>query len=1018
VAIELIDRGPGPPARQALARVVGAAKASDPLAPVTVVVATNAVGVASRRFLARDRGGIAGLDMVTIFRLAERLGAPRLAQAGRRPVSTAVLTAAVRAALASEPGLFAGIAEHPATERNIVRVHRELSELDDRQLATLAAQSPRSAAVIAIHHSVRSRLGPAWYGEHDLVDAAVTSLEAEPQQAAALGTVVWHLPDRLSAGQGRLGQAISRVAPSFAVVGLTGDPEADRPIHTTLRHLGVAPDPGGSPTDPARRVTPADVRSISVTDPDEEVRTAVRELVGRAATGTPLDRMALLFPREVPYQRLAHDQLIAADLPFHSVRGQPLAATVLAQRLLRFLALKDDDYARPAVLGLLCGDPTGDRTAEWETQSRAAGIVDGAAAWTDRLEAHADALRLRARSVGESKADGLQQAADHAAELSAAAVSLIEALEQGAGLTRWTDLAAWCTAAMTQHLASETERASWPETEAAAATQLTAVIQRLGALDAIDPVPTFLAFRRTVELELAERRIPHGRVGEGLLVGPLASALGIELDLAMVVGMAEGVIPATPTDDSVLPDRERSSVGEAMALRADGARLQHRDFLVAMAEAAELILVRPRSDLRRTLELPPSRWIPADAPAADIGSFIGGIATTRTHAHAQDWTLRQLLREGDADRPQESGRLDDLFEDPALRRAADLVDARHSGRFTRFDGNLAHLPMPSPLDQPQSATRLQAWAVCPHAYLMQHVLHVTPIEEPETIEEVSALRSGTLSHEILDRFVRSHLDRPAGQAWPPSAHAEIQALADQVFAEAEAQGGTGRAAQWSRYRARVRRELEEFLQRDTERMTTEHLAPTATELPFGLSDEDQPALPVPLGPDRRLLVRGAIDRIDRATDGRLVVTDYKTGRRQAYKDLDETNPHDHGVHLQLPLYGLAAQRWEGEPVAIDVRYWFVTEKGGFQDVGYRLTPEALDDSLGAIDRIVTGIEQGLFPAHPQQPVSYQHFVPCEFCDPDGLGTKDGYQRWLRIRQHPELTLYLDLIEPPELALDV
>lgn len=175
---------------------------------------------------------------------------------------------------------------------------------------------------------------------------------------------------------------------------------------------------------------------------------------------------------------------------------------------------------------------------------------------------------------------------------------------------------------------------------------------------------------------------------------------------------------------------------------------------------------------------------------------------------------------------------------------------------------------------------------------------------------------------------------------------------------------------------------------------------------------------VTLGPGREFAVRGAIDRIDRATDGHLVVIDYKTGRRDDYKDLSETNPHDHGEHLQLPLYGLAARRWDDDDGPVSVGYWFITEKGGFKPVGYQLTAGALDDSLEAIERIVTGIEQGLFPAHPQEPVSYQQYVPCEFCDPDGLGTKDGYQRWLAIKDEAGLATYLDLIDPPELALDV
>ncbi len=1019
MAIELIECVPGPPAREALARIVARAKTTDPLATVTVVVATNTVGVATRRFLGRSLGGVAGLDMVTAFRLAERLGTPALARAGRRPVSSAVLTAAVRAALRSDPGVFADIAEHPATERHIVRIHRELSELDTEQLATLARQSQRSAAVVALHQVVRDRLGADWFGEHDLVDAAVASLRADPQQAAELGTVIWHLPDRMSGGQGRLGQAIAAATPSVAVLALTGETDADRPARVTLSHLGVTAGAGAAPESP-REGSSGSVRSVSVTDPDEEVRTALRELLVHADRGVPLDRMALLFPREVPYQRLIHDQLTAARIPFQSPRGRPLATTALARLLLRFLALGDDDYARPAMLGILCRDPTGERSAEWEAVSRAAGIVSGAGEWTERLTAYAEAGRADGGARARTRADERGEAAARAIELGTAAGALIADHQRGTGLTSWSDLAAWLTTAVEDHLATDAQRASWPEPESAAAAQVVALVQRLATLDAIEPAASFPAFRRTIELELTERRMRHGRVGEGVLVGPFSAAVGVELELAVLVGMAEGVVPATPTDDSVVPDHERASVGEALLRRVDRARQQRRDFLVALAEARQTVLVRPRSDLRRTLELPPSRWIPADATAEDIDSFVAGVATTPMPATGQDWALRQLLRAGDAPASGLSSadpRLGRLA-DPPLQRGAALVEARHSRAFTRFDGNLTHLDMPSPLGQAQSATRLEAWAICPHAYLMQHLLHVTPVEEPETIEEVSALRSGSLYHEILERFVAGHLDRPTGHPWTPSSHTQIQALADQVFAEAEADGGIGRPINWSRYQARVRRELDEFLRRDGTRMATEGSTPVATELPFGLSDDGRPALPIDLGDQRHVVMRGVIDRIDRTADGRLVVIDYKTGRPNAYKDLAETNPHDHGIHLQLPVYGLAAQRWAGDDRPVSVGYWFVTEKGGFRWIGYPLTADALADALDAIDAIVTGIERGLFPAHPQEPVSYQHFVPCDFCDPDGLGTKDGYQRWLTIKHTPELTPYLDLIEPPELALDV
>src|SRR5690606_24532234 len=101
----------------ALRDAVSAAKAGDALAPVTVVVPTNHVGVTARRLLASGAlggvasggTGVAAVGFVTAYRLAELLGAASLAAAGRRPVSTPVIAAALRRALADDPGIFAPV---------------------------------------------------------------------------------------------------------------------------------------------------------------------------------------------------------------------------------------------------------------------------------------------------------------------------------------------------------------------------------------------------------------------------------------------------------------------------------------------------------------------------------------------------------------------------------------------------------------------------------------------------------------------------------------------------------------------------------------------------------------------------------------------------------------------------------------------------------------------------------------------------------------------------------------------
>ena len=183
MAVDVVTVPYGEPAARALFDAVVAAKGGDPLAPVTVVVPTNYVGVAARRLLA---GGTLG--RVTARRrrrrrshVPHRVPAGRAARvrraspgAHRRPVSTPVLAAAVRAVLADGPGDVR--ARSPTTPRPRPRWstrYRELSAVDDAALDALVRTGRRAADVVRITRRARAALAPEWYDERDLMDAAV-----------------------------------------------------------------------------------------------------------------------------------------------------------------------------------------------------------------------------------------------------------------------------------------------------------------------------------------------------------------------------------------------------------------------------------------------------------------------------------------------------------------------------------------------------------------------------------------------------------------------------------------------------------------------------------------------------------------------------------------------------------------------------------------------------------------------------------------------------------------------------
>jgi hypothetical protein len=468
----------GRPAAEALRAAVGAAKGDDPLAPVTVVVSANHVGVAARRLLASDalgpvcrRGaGLAAVTFVTPFRLAELIAAPRLAAQGRRPVSTPVIAAALRAELEAAPGSFGPVAAHPATETALVAAHRELRDLSPTALRALADASERAGDVVRLHQAARRRLAPSFYDEQDLLEAATEAwTAAEP--------VVVYLPQRLSRGSGAFLAALGERGSLTIVAGSTGVEAADAEVRAAVERVAGpgrrAPRPG-----PMRPLQPAGrAELVTATDADEEVRAMVRALLAEARRGTPFDRMAVLYPTAEPYARLLHEHLDAAGIPANGTAVVPLAARVAGRALLDLLELPGRGYRRQDLLAWLVALPAppsgnGLPVSAWERLSRQAGVVGGRAQWNGRLANLLDELRAATAladgdpDVHPATGERLRADAERAGSLRTFALTLIDTLERAAAHpARWSARSAWAAGVLERHLGSSDGRAGWPAAE-------------------------------------------------------------------------------------------------------------------------------------------------------------------------------------------------------------------------------------------------------------------------------------------------------------------------------------------------------------------------------------------------------------------------------------------------------------------------------------------------------------------------------------------------------------------------
>ena len=902
----------------------------------------------------------------------------------------------------------------------------------------------------------RREIGPA------VGSAAAQGDSPGAVDVAELGRLVLYLPQRLgSAALDLLGALAAAADGVTVVVGTCGDEDADAPVAAVVRRLASA-----EAWQPAAVPAPAPTRIIAVPDADEEVRTALRGVVEAMRRGVPLERMAVLYGRNDPYARLLADQVQAVGLPFSGPSARPLTESVLGRFLLGLLGLPARRYSRQDVMAWLAAAPIRSvleadgrwrsvPVAAWERISRRAGVIDGAGEWGRRLEDYCANRRSEMDRLGEDtdwRRAHIERDLATADGLRLFMADVLARGEAASGLRSWRRLARWAERSVRDLVgAAEWREGNWPPHERAAAERVEASLERLGGLDRVDPGPDLPRFRRALEAELATGRGRQGRTGHGLLIGPVGAALGVDLECVWVLGMAEGVFPGQAVEDTLLSETERAAVPEA--LLSPPARLadDHRRFLASLAGASrERTLVYPRGDLRRTADRLPSRWLLESAQglqvagteasdlllgAGDLEKLPGGTfsdvpsptAALRACAFpptTQEYDLRLLL-----DHRDNGGSLGEhplAASGEPLEPAVTMLTARRSSAFTRFDGNLAGCEIADPAGggPAVSATQLEAWATCPHGYFMRYMLGVEPVDQPVRELRISPLERGDLIHTILDRFFSQILAVGApdpAHGWGIDERRRFAEIAEEAFAEREGQGRVGQRIFWDPERSRIRRELLAFLDVEEEWRRTGRCVPWASEKGFGMAprrrEEDSlPPVEIPLGDGRTIRLRGAVDRIDMAETGALVVIDYKTGRSDIYKRLGEEpwaiyagagrrgGPKLQALpRLQLPLYAQAARQMAGASADVIAGYWFVTASEGF-----RWLPLPLDDSVEAetqwtLASICDGIAAGVFPAYPRP---REHPSHCEYCDADRHRAGELAAQILRKARSPELLDWL------------
>jgi len=746
------------------------------------------------------------------------------------------------------------------------------------------------------------------------------------------------------------------------------------PLRTALAELGVddveslAPDPANTPDapllfhlergfgaeDPGRLAVDGSLVVLRSAGERGEAEAIAAEIAGLLAAGADPDQIAVVARDPGRRGPLLASVLEAYGIPVALEAELPVATTAVGGALAALLEAELGSGRVEDLLRYLRGP---------------AGISRGRVDWFERairrrrVRAAAEALRLWEKRYGElpSGVTELREAASDPASLAVEVASMAAAMGARAG----SDL------------------------EARAAGAIATTLSERAALSGLAPAPASIAESlRTIEV-----RVWSGPAEGRIRIADPRRLRAARFDHVFVASLQDGEFPAAGTGaDPFLSERQREDLG--LRPRRETEIEERYLFHACLALPRRRLFLSYRvSDENGAAEAPSplldevARLLETDPGPRPRGRELAEVVHRVAEAPSEVELGRAIAAHGSGAEAGPLLALSGADDGTAERVSERLAGARRAEAATRAPGPLRNPAVIASLGAVSAygGTTLEGFDVCSYRWFVSHELAPQPLDPPP-----DPLVQGGIVHEALHRL---YAEAPGPERLPgPDSLVAWQRRSRQLVEEIAEERRIGRHPAETAMLRRIEGWLARFLAEEARR---DHAGfePWLLEADFSDAEEsERAALAID---DWRL--HGAIDRVDRAPDGRALVLDYKlSGSVTSREKLEEE------AKLQLQLYLIAvAELWEAETVGglyHPLRGTSVRRPRGLvlEDVAEELAPyglsrtdkvdaaefeSLLDDARRRAGEIVARMRAGAIDRDPgPRPGLRGHGVCPAFCD--------------------------------------